>query len=148
MTAGHGSKRSNREDAARWLRGHSEPSDVVATNEHCWSADDFANPAAPCTDYRDFVLSAYSERSVLVEGWSFAPRVMAAGTPEFWDQPLLQKNDAAIYRPTAELLTELRDRHGVRYLFVNRRVGQESPLLRTLATSVYDNGRIGIYRIG
>jgi hypothetical protein len=55
-------------DAARWLRAHSKPTDVLVTNEHCWSGDDFKDPKAQCADYRDFTLSAYSERSVLVEG--------------------------------------------------------------------------------
>ncbi|MFJ5232908.1 hypothetical protein ACIQBJ_23795 [Kitasatospora sp. NPDC088391] len=135
-------------EAARWLRAHSDPADVVATNEHCWSADDFKDPSAPCTDYRDFALSAYAERSVLVEGWGFAPRVMAGTDPNFWDQDLLKLNDEAIGRPTPALLAELHDRHHVRYLFVNRRVGAEGAGMEKLATKVFDNGRIGIYRLG
>ncbi|MFE9422176.1 hypothetical protein ACFYNO_04335 [Kitasatospora sp. NPDC006697] len=134
-------------DAARWLRAHSDPTDVVATNEHCWSADDFKDPKAPCNDYRDFTLSAYSERSVLVEGWAFAPRVMAGTDPGFWDQALLKQNDAAVYQPTAALLGELQDQHHVRFLFVNRKVGPESAELASLADKVYDNGRIAIYRL-
>ncbi|MET3986366.1 hypothetical protein [Streptomyces sp. PvR034] len=134
-------------EAARWLRAHSDPSDVVATNEHCWSPDDFKDPEASCTDYRTFAVSGYSERSVLVEGWAFAPRVMAAGTPEFWDQDLLKKNDAAFYVPTPALLNELRDRHGVRFLFVNRKAGAESGGLAKLADRVFDNDRIAIYKI-
>ncbi|MCC9310540.1 hypothetical protein LN042_26295 [Kitasatospora sp. RB6PN24] len=134
-------------DAARWLRDHSRPTDVIATNEHCWSPDDFQHPGSPCTDYRDFTLSAYSERSVLVEGWAFAPRVMAGTSPEFWDPALLRMNDDAVYHPTAPLLSELHDRHHVRYLFVNRRVGPEAPQLGTLTDKVYDNGRIAIYEL-
>ncbi|MFE1320326.1 hypothetical protein [Kitasatospora phosalacinea] len=134
-------------DAARWVRAHSEPTDVLATNEHCWSYDDFADPAAPCKDYRDFALSAYAERSVLVEGWAFAPRVMAGTDPEFWDQPLLALNDEAFYRPTAQVLAQLHDEHHVRYLFVNRKVRAESPELAVLAAKVFDNGRIGVYEL-
>ncbi|MFE0462844.1 hypothetical protein ACFW1A_26680 [Kitasatospora sp. NPDC058965] len=134
-------------DAARWVRAHSNPTDVLVTNEHCWSADDFKDPKAPCEDHRDFTLSAYSERSVLVEGWAFAPRVMAAGTNDFWDPALLKLNDDAVYHPTAALLSELHDRYKVRYLFVNRKVGTESPLLDRLATPVHDNGRIAVYEL-
>ncbi|MFD9480920.1 MULTISPECIES: hypothetical protein [Streptomyces] len=134
-------------DAARWVRSHSSPTDVIATNEHCWSPDDWATPGADCPNRQAFVLSGYSERSVLIEGWAFAPRVMAAGSGEFWDQELLAKNDAAFTNPTPALLGELRDKHGVRYLFVNRKIAHESPRLTELAKKVFDNGRIGIYEL-
>ncbi|MFG2295222.1 hypothetical protein [Streptomyces sp. NPDC048603] len=134
-------------EAARWLRDHSRPEDVVATNEHCWSQDDFKTPQSACANRNAFALSGYAERSVLVEGWAFAPRLMATGSPDFWDQELLRKNDEAFTRPTAGLLAELRDRHGVRFLFVNRKAGKEAPELAGLTTKVLDNGRIGIYEI-
>lgn len=134
-------------NAARWVRSHSAPADVIATNEHCWSPNDWATPQADCPNRQAFVLSGYSERSVLVEGWAFAPRVMGSGSGEFWDQELLAKNDAAFTNPTPGLLAELRDEHGVRYLFVNRRIAPESPRLGELAGKVFDNGRIGIYEL-
>src|SRR5258705_8958273 len=58
----------SRVDAARWVRDHSSPNDVLATNVHCLGY------YGDLGDSRSFWLSAYSERSVLVEGWGFAPR--------------------------------------------------------------------------
>jgi hypothetical protein len=131
----------SRVDAARWLRAHTDPDEVVATNAHClgyWGQ---------LCDSRSFWLSAYSERSVLVEGWGFAPRMAPTGLTHFWDQPKLDLNDAAFTAPTAQVLGELVRRYGVRWLVVDRRVAREAPGLGRLATLRYDNGRIAIYRV-
>ncbi len=132
----------SRIEAARWTRDHSTPADVVATNVHCRAVIN------GWCDARTFWLSAYAERRVLVEGWAFAPRVAAVGafTP-FWDQDLLRRNDAAFTAPTAAGLRELRDRHGVRWLVVDRSVEVESPELARLARLDFDNGRMAVYRL-
>ncbi|HZN73996.1 MAG TPA: hypothetical protein VFC00_20195 [Micromonosporaceae bacterium] len=130
----------SRVDAARWVRDHSDPDDIVATNVHCLGR-------SRC-DARIFWLSAYAERRVLVEGWGFAPRLATTGsTTPFWHPDLLRLNDAAFTAPTAEGLRELRDRHGVRWLVVDRAVGVESPELATLAVPRFDNGRLAVYEI-
>ncbi|MGI5214174.1 hypothetical protein [Plantactinospora sp. CA-290183] len=133
----------SRVDAARWTREHSSPADVLATNVHCLAV------VNGWCDARSFWLSAYAERRVLVEGWGFAPRVAAIGayTP-FWDQDLLRRNDAAFTAPTADGLRELRDRHAVRWLVVDRSVGRESPELGRLARLRFDNGRMAVYQLG
>lgn len=133
----------SRVDAARWLRDHSKPDDVVATNVHCLN-----NPATDndC-DARVFWLSAYSERSVLTEGWFFAPRMVTSGSPKFWDPQRLRRNDEAFTAPTADLLNELRRRYGVRWLVVDRRVARESGALATLAQRRFDNGRLAVYEL-
>jgi hypothetical protein len=130
-------------EAARWVRDRSSPDDVIATNAHCRSVRN-----GRC-DARSFWLSAYSERRVLVEGWAFAPRVAAFGAyRSFWDQDLLRRNDAAFTAPTADGLRELRERHGVRWLVVDRSINAaESPDLRTLARLHFDNGRVAVYEI-
>ncbi|MGW4894270.1 hypothetical protein ACWEQL_18655, partial [Kitasatospora sp. NPDC004240] len=133
--------------AARWVRAHSEPADVLATNAHCRSETDFADPKAVCWNSLSFYLSAYSERSVLVEGWAYSPRLMSEKSGTFWDQELLKLNDDAVYHPTAQILDRLHDRYKVRYVVVNRKVAPESPLLGTLATPVYDNGRMAVYEL-
>ncbi|MEE6262258.1 hypothetical protein [Plantactinospora sonchi] len=132
----------SRVDAARWTREHSAPGDVLATNVHCLAVTN------GWCDARSFWLSAYAERRVLVEGWSFAPRVAALGayTP-FWDQDLLRRNDAVFTAPTEDGLRDLRDRHGVRWLVVDRQVGRESLELRRLAALRYDDGRMAVYRL-
>ncbi|WP_327677902.1 hypothetical protein [Kitasatospora sp. NBC_00458] len=139
-------------DAARWVRDHSEPSDVIATNSHCWEPEDWTRTDR-CYNYRSQWLSAYSERSVLVEGWAYAPRMIAtsgggvASNGPFWDPALYQQNEAAVYQPTAALLAGLHRDHRVRYLVVDRKAGAESPLLPTLTKQVFDNGRTAVYEL-
>jgi hypothetical protein len=130
----------SRVDAARWVRDHSAPDDVLATNVHClgWWGD--------LCDARSFWLSAYAERSVLVEGWAFAPR-QAGGLAPFWDADLLRRNDEAFTAPTAAGLRDLRERHAVRYLVVDREVGREAPELAGLAPLRFDNGRLAVYEL-
>ncbi|WP_424530785.1 hypothetical protein ACOZ38_13420 [Sphaerisporangium viridialbum] len=104
--------------AGRWLRAHSDPDDLVATNAHCrWGYED------PC-DSRHFWVSALSERRVLVEGWTYTAANLRGWrqgqSPEhipFWDQELLRANDAAFTAPSEAVLQRLRDRYGVRWLF-------------------------------
>ncbi|MEV4619999.1 hypothetical protein AB0J74_14990 [Asanoa sp. NPDC049573] len=132
----------SRVDAARWLRDHSAPTDVVATNAHCINA-----PTDAYCDPRSFWLSAYAERRVLVEGWAFAPRVSESGSWAFWDPALLTRNDAAFTTPTAASLTALANDDGVRWLVADRQVAQESPELRVLANLRYDNGRVFVYEL-
>lgn len=133
---------ASRVAAARWVRDHSDPRDVVATNVHCLAV----NAGGVC-DSRSFWLTAYAERRVLVEGWGFAPRTAAKGLVPFWDADLLRRNDAAFTAPTAAGLAELRDRHGVRFLVVDRQVGAESADLASLAPRRFDNGRLAVYEI-
>jgi hypothetical protein len=141
---------ATRVDAARWLRDHSEPTDVVATNAHCLFV------VRGYCDSRSFWISAYSERRVLVEGWIFAPRAaeLAAASPlgvytPFWDQALQKLNDTAFTRPTPDVLSQLHDEHGVRWLVADRSspAGPESAALAKLADKVFDNGRVGIYAL-
>ncbi|SNT36525.1 hypothetical protein SAMN05421812_10544 [Asanoa hainanensis] len=132
----------SRVEAARWLRDHSAPSDVVATNAHCINA-----PTDGYCDPRSFWLSAYAERRVLVEGWAFAPRVSESGSWEFWDPDLLARNDAAFTAPTAQSLSALRSDDGVRWLVADRQVGPESPDLAGLADLRYSNDRMAVYEL-
>ncbi|HEV7896516.1 MAG TPA: hypothetical protein VGP31_01540 [Planosporangium sp.] len=134
----------SRVEAARWARDHSRPGDVLATNAHCLSGT--ATDPPDC-DARSFWLSAYSERSVLVEGWGFAPRNNGSTVPVFWDMALLRLGDSAIGAPTAGNLDELRRDHHVRYLVVDREVSAESSELATLATLRFDNGRLAVYEL-
>lgn len=131
----------SRVEAARWVRDHSNPDDVLVTNVHC------LNGRQAWCDSRSFWLSAYSERRVLVEGWGFAPRTAGVVYPEFWDQDLLRRNDDAIDAPTAEELARLRDEHRVRWVVVDTLISLPSSELAQLADVAYDNGRIMVFRI-
>ncbi|MEV4349350.1 hypothetical protein AB0J83_33245 [Actinoplanes sp. NPDC049596] len=103
--------------AGRWLRDHSRPLDIVATNSHC-------RPDLNGCDSRDFWLAAYSERRIVVEGWSYTEKAFEAGTlwtsalgrRTFWDQDLLAANDAMFYTPTAENVASFTKAHRVRWL--------------------------------
>ncbi|WP_031145395.1 hypothetical protein [Streptomyces erythrochromogenes] len=140
-------------EAARWIRAHSEPSDVLSTNSHCWQLEGPLPAGEQCDNTRSQWLSAYSERSVLIEGWAYAPRGIAlsggsvAYNGPFWDQELFRLNEDAVYRPTAAILGRLREQHHVRYVVVHRPSGSESPLLADLAKKVYDNGRMAVYEL-
>lgn len=130
----------SRVEAARWVRDHSRPDDVLATNVHCLSPE-------PACYAGSFWLSAYAERRVLVEGWAFAPRVVAIAYPPFWDSELLSRNDAAFTAPTAPGLAQLRDAYGVRWLVVDRAYRPEAAGLAGLAAVRFDNGRLAVYEL-
>lgn len=146
-------------DAARWLRDHSSPDELVATNAHC------RGRVAPRCDARHFWISAYSERHVLVEGWAYiAPSTV--GQPSnaltnsshapFWDAGLLARNDAAFGAPTAAALGVLQKEYGVRWLFVDLdkpvRLDGHHPVrlarLSELADVVYRQGDYAVLHLG
>lgn len=123
--------------AMRWLRDHSGPDDVIATNWH-----------APLS----FWINSYSERRTLVGSWHYVPRSVNAAhqyggdvlVVPFWDQRTLAANDAAIYEPTSDRTGWLRDR-GVRWIVVNRTDRPESPNLARFATLRRVAGSVAIY---
>ena len=130
----------SRVDAARFVRDHSDPDDIVATNAHC-----LAYYGDVC-DPRSFWLSAYGERTVLVEGWAFAPRAANNNFMPFWDAERLRVNDEAITAPTAATIDQLKE-WGVRWIVVDREVSTESIDLNRYATLVLDNGRMAVYQL-
>src|SRR5262249_42871187 len=89
-------------EAARWLRDHSSPADIVATNSHC-----LPSVAGVC-DGRDFWLSGFAERRVLVEGWMYTERADDElsiykhnwGEATYWDPALLAANNIVFTDPT------------------------------------------------
>lgn len=106
--------------AARWIRDHSGADDVVMTNRHC------VGTTAPVhCDSRRFVVAAFSERQVLLEGWTNTPRateVAPSGRSsivvDYWEPDLLRLNDGFIARPTATAAARLRGL-GVRWVMVD-----------------------------
>jgi len=107
-------------DAARWIRDHSSIDDIVMTNRHCMK------PVAPLScDSRRFVVAAFSERQVLLEGWTGTPRASAlaplgAGAlfVNYWNPAVLALNDGFIARPDPAAAARLRAM-GVRWVLVD-----------------------------
>lgn len=132
--------------AARFVRSHSSPGDVIATNAHCV-------PGTDC-DTRAFWLAGYAERRVLLEGWaytnhanSYADQGASPIRSPFWDPGLKAANDAVFTKPTRENLAVLRDRYGVRWLVFDRSVSREPPSLERLASLRYAAGPITVYSL-
>jgi len=105
--------------AARWIRDHSAVDDLVMTNRHCQA------PNTVFCDPRRFVLAAFSERQILVEGWSYTPRSeQASSGPRdifvpYWHRDLLLLNDGFINHPDQQSADRLREL-GVKWVLVDR----------------------------
>ena len=144
--------------AGRWLRAHSGPDDLVATNSHCRLGGNGC-------DSRDFWLAAYSERQVLVEGWSYTEPAFAtgglwdhtlAGSP-FWDPALLAANDEVFYRPSAAGVAAFGRAHHVRWLVAVGTVPDPAPGVKAnlhasadlarYATPRFHAGDITVYEV-
>ncbi|GAA3282332.1 hypothetical protein Dvina_09425 [Dactylosporangium vinaceum] len=140
------------QEAGRWLRDHSDPDDLVATNAHC-VGDPYALTGC---DNRHFWFSAYSERRFLVEGWGFTNRaheeaaragVNAIFAP-YWDPQKLADNDAAFYHPTASTVGLLRDKYHVKWLMVDEGyLLLPSTWIQDYAQFRYRAGRIAVYEM-
>ncbi len=136
-------------DAARWLRDHSDPGDLVATNLHCIPIG-----VPNVCEARHFWVSAYAERRMLVEGWAYTGRAVARGktlgvnirTVSFWDQPLLGRNDAAFSDPSSARLAALRTVDGVRWLFADLTMANGAALAND-ATLRYRQGNFAVYEL-
>ncbi|MEV6151247.1 hypothetical protein AB0L53_12985 [Nonomuraea sp. NPDC052129] len=132
-------------EAGRWLRDHSSPDDVVATNAHCrpvgWKV----------CDSRHFWVSAYSERRVLVEGWAYAQSTMSRSEPfgvsylalPFADQARLAANDAMFRQPSAENVARLVREYGVKWALT-----ENDTALDGFATLRFRSGQCSVYELG
>ncbi|WP_228641986.1 hypothetical protein [Microtetraspora sp. AC03309] len=132
--------------AGRWLRSHSDPRDLIATNAHCRPDGQVA------CDERHFWVAALSERRVLVEGWAFTGRNMSQWRPgtfpeylPFWDRERLRANDLAFTSPSRDTMERLRDRYGVRWLFVDER--DASSRIGAFATLRFRSPGCAIYEL-
>lgn len=139
-------------EAGRWLRDHSAPNDLIATNAHCLPYP--GTPRGRCDD-RHFAISAFSERRFLVEGWGFTSASHTQSTlqnvsfvyVDFWDPQRLADNDAAFRAPSAQTVDRLRERYGVRWLFVDASAGPVGNNLGRFATLRFTSGVCSVYEI-
>jgi hypothetical protein len=107
-------------DVARYIREHSRIDDLVMTNRHC------TFPRAPIggCDSRRWLVTAFTERQSLVEGWTATPQAAKVApngrdsiTVDYWKPDILRLNDGFITAPTAEAHRRLWDL-GVRWVYV------------------------------
>jgi hypothetical protein len=135
-------------EAMHWLRDHSSPDDLVATNVHCLPLK-----TPPC-DSRSFWVSAYAERRVLVEGWVYTDSAMkVAGTRRdyamapYWRPDVLEANDRGFVAPSSQTVGVLRDRYHVRWLVVDRRLPSDPAGLAAVADLRYDSADTAVYEL-
>ncbi|MDH2424124.1 hypothetical protein [Sphaerisporangium sp. TRM90804] len=133
--------------ATRWLRAHSLPGELVATNAHCqWARRDVC-------DSRHFWVSALTERRVLVEGWAYTAANLdrrpggAFLDAPFLDAARLEANDAVFLRPSAEAVARLRDGYGVRWLVADERAAGHSARIGRFASLRVRHGDYAVYRL-
>jgi hypothetical protein len=102
----------HRRTAARFLRSHSAPDDLVATNAHC------RIPQKGRCDFRAFWLAGWSEQRVLLEGWAYTARANTATDSagalagQYWDAQLKAENDAVFTDPSAATAAMLKQKYG------------------------------------
>ncbi|WP_238012354.1 hypothetical protein KZZ52_49135 [Dactylosporangium sp. AC04546] len=138
--------------AGHWLREHSAPDDLVATNAHCVGGA-YATPGA--CDNRHFWFAAHAERRFLVEGWGFTARTHEAAAVSgvnavyvpYWDPSKLVDNDVAFRLPSAETIGVLRTRYHVRWLMVDESAPDLSPRLADHAEFRFRSGSVAIYQL-
>ena len=137
--------------AARWLEAHSVPTDLVATNVHA------GLPGSNTTEHRQFWISGYAQRRVLLEGWAYIPPesvgrqsntlTNSPGGGPFWEPEKLRLNDEAIARPTIDKIELLHERYGVDWLFVDRRYPSDVQGLAQVADLRYERGQYAVFSV-
>ncbi|QNE23181.1 hypothetical protein F1D05_27200 [Kribbella qitaiheensis] len=135
--------------AATWLRDHTAPNELIATNAHCTTKN-----AAGC-DSRHFWIAALSERHVLVEGWGYTNTInelvattgLSSNGLPFWDEQKLEDNDRAFTTPTRDNLRLLKTKYGVHWLYADPTQTIVSPKLTTYATLRYKTPDALIYEL-
>ncbi|MGL5865507.1 MAG: hypothetical protein ACRCYX_06470 [Dermatophilaceae bacterium] len=133
-------------DAARWIRDHSDIGDVVMTNRHCTTPRE---PRDGC-DSRRWVVTAFSERQSLVEGWTATPRATRIApegrdsiTVDYWRPDILRLNDGFVAAPSASAASRLREL-GVRWVYVDK-TRPSATTLEPYATRRFENGDAAVY---
>jgi hypothetical protein len=113
--------------AARYVRDHSDPDQMIATNAH------FRYPLGEGVDPRAFWMAAWSERRAVLEGWGYTARANSRplGAP-FWDPELQELNDDVFLAPSRAHLAELTVRYDVGWLVVDLRFPAEVRKLERL----------------
>ncbi|MFG1686364.1 hypothetical protein ACGFNP_39800 [Nonomuraea sp. NPDC049269] len=134
--------------AGRWLRSHSRPDELIATNAHClWGYEN------PC-DSRHFWVAALAERRVLVEGWTYTPTNVSRWQPgqpveqiPFWDDQRMALNEAAFSAPSRDVLQRMVERYGVRWLLSDERRVSPNARVADYAKLRFRSGDYAVYEV-
>jgi hypothetical protein len=124
-----------------WLRDHSQPSAVIAVNNHELGGNGGS---------RYFYYSAFSERRVFLESWRYTPQASRYASLGETVNPfprLLAINDAAVLRASPAAISLLHDHYGVRYIVIDRLHGPASANLARLTHLVYSNPDISVFKV-
>lgn len=123
--------------AFEYLRLHSEPSQIVATNRHCRSG---SIQEGDC-DQRWFALAAGSERPVLVEGWGYTQ----FGPSTNWVANRLNRSQAFVLHPSLSSKSRL-EAEDVDYVYIDKR-NPYSLDIGKFSTRVYDSEWAIIFKL-
>lgn len=119
-----------------WVRAHTAPCDVLAVNFHATSKDDGS---------LYFYYSAFAEREVFLESWSYSYTAAA----EVGGQPFpgkLALNDLAVNDGDPAALRALA-RDGVSYVLVDKHHGHGANEPAAVSTLVFSNQALDVYRL-
>jgi hypothetical protein len=118
-----------------WVRDHTSPCAILAVNNHYRDA--------AMKDSRYFYYSAFTEREVYLESWTYT--VQGA----YGQQPFprrLALNDAATIAGSASALRGLQ-REGVSYILLDKTHGADPREPADLARPVFRNSALDVYRL-
>ncbi len=139
--------------AAEYIEHHAGTHDIIATNVHC-----LRPPGVPNCDNRNFWISAWAERRVVIEGWGYTATTNDAFVPGLAnafipapDPERLRINDAAFIKPSARTIDRLVDDYDPSWLFISKLYPANLPKLNaldgSLLTKVFHNKNYVVFRI-
>jgi hypothetical protein len=138
--------------AAVWLGAHSGPTDVVVTGSWCRSA----GPRKAGCDARGYLVSGIAGRRTLMEGWAYTQQSLTTNgvggkgimvQPSPWPDRV-QLTNQILTAPTSQLLEQVRQQYGARWIYSDRWDGPVSAKLDELAVLRYQEGEVKIYELG
>ncbi len=122
-----------------WIRDNTDEDDVLAVNRHLK-----VEGRNPFLGY--FYYSAFSERRVFLEDWTFAVRASDTGLGSPFPERL-ELNDAVFARADPWAIRALADGAGVRELLVDAHADRVSPRLSDRVRLVHSNPDVRVYTI-
>lgn len=132
-----GALEASQREALLFIKAHSDVDAIVITNTHCYDG----SVADDDCDARHFTVAAFSERRVLLEGWSYTQN----GTTDDWIQDQLAISVEFIENPTEQRALNLINR-GVQWVYVDTRLPFSSEL-GDVATLEFESGWARVYRL-